>query len=483
MSKKDKRKKHEPKRSPSSAWIADLRRGVPGAEAGEAAGDAENVTPLPPPAPPPAEPAASEASVPVIAPLRPLDSASFGLDRFPPGDEMGEDTLAEIAPVGPTEYAAVEAAFLRASSEGESVEQAPAAASVEQLEQQIRDLEARLDAMIAERPAAAPAAPASTPGAAVPPEDTVVDAVSARAPIPRAIAPAPKAPIAPAGVTAKEVLPSDFYLRQWGRAGMRKRLEEVDELGYDPTYEARYLPLLDFLCKRYFRVEAQGTANIPAEGRCLIVANHSGGPLPYDGLMLRAIVRREHPAARELRWLTEDFVYYLPFAGTVLNRLGAVRACQENAERLLAHGSLVAVFPEGEKGIGKLYRDRYRLQRFGRGGFVRLALRTGTPIIPSAIVGAEEANPMLFRIEYMAKTLGMPFLPITPTFPALGPLGLLPAPTKWKVAFGEPISFDGHGPEAAEDDILVGRLADRVRGAVQALLDRALESRRSVWFG
>jgi 1-acyl-sn-glycerol-3-phosphate acyltransferase len=206
--------------------------------------------------------------------------------------------------------------------------------------------------------------------------------------------------------------------------------------------------------------------------------------------MLRTTLRHELAAAaatagaaRELRWLAEDFVYYLPFVGTMMNRLGAVRACQENAERLLATGRLVAVFPEGAKGIGKLYRERYRLQRFGRGGFIRLCLRTGTPIVPSAIVGAEEASPMLYRLEYMAKTLGIPYLPVTPTFPALGPLGLLPAPTKWKVAFGEPLRFDDHGPEDADDEVLVGRLSERVRAAIQALLDRTLAARRSIWFG
>jgi 1-acyl-sn-glycerol-3-phosphate acyltransferase len=283
--------------------------------------------------------------------------------------------------------------------------------------------------------------------------------------------------------TARELLSTDYYLRQWGRMGMRNRSEEVDEFGLDPKYEARWEPFFDFLYRHYFRVDVEGTARIPDEGRCLIVSNHSGGPLPYDGAMLRATVKRDHPAARELRWLAEDFVYYLPFLGAVMNRLGAVRACQENAERLLARGAAVAVFPEGAKGMGKLYRDRYRLQRFGRGGFIRLALRTRTPIVPAAIVGAEEANPIVYRIESFTKALGLPYLPITPTFPALGPLGLLPAPTKWKVRFGEPMTFEEHGPGAADDDVLVGRLADRVRGAIQGMLDDTLATRASIWFG
>jgi len=230
-------------------------------------------------------------------------------------------------------------------------------------------------------------------------------------------------------------------------------------------------------------VDVEGTTNIPEEGRCLIVSNHSGGPLPYDGLMLRTTVKHDHPRHREVRWLAEDFIYYLPFVGALMNRIGAVRACQENAERLLAGERAVAVFPEGAKGVGKLYRERYKLQRFGRGGFIRLCLRMQAPLIPCAIVGAEEANPMLYRIEALTKGLGIPYLPITPTFPALGPLGLLPAPTKWKVRFGEPISYEEYGPEAADDDVLVGRLAERVRSAIQSMLDRTLAERRSIWFG
>ncbi|HMR78615.1 MAG TPA: acyl-phosphate glycerol 3-phosphate acyltransferase, partial [Polyangiaceae bacterium] len=179
----------------------------------------------------------------------------------------------------------------------------------------------------------------------------------------------------------------------------------------------------------------------------------------------------------------EDFVYYLPFAGALFTRLGAVRACQENAERLLLGEHLVAVFPEGVKGIGKLFRDRYQLQRFGRGGFVRLCLRTNTPILPCAIVGAEETNPLLFRFESLSKALGVPYVPVTPTFPWLGPFGLIPAPTKWRIAFGEPIAVDSYGPEAAEDHVLVGRLAERVRSNIQELVQRGLDKRSSVWLG
>jgi 1-acyl-sn-glycerol-3-phosphate acyltransferase len=282
--------------------------------------------------------------------------------------------------------------------------------------------------------------------------------------------------------TARELLSTDFYMRKWGRLGMRNRSEEVDDFGFDPVYEEKVLPLFNFLYEKYFRVEASGVERLPADGRCLLVANHSG-TLPYDGLMIKMAVKREHPAHRDVRWLAEDFLFHFPFLGAFSNRVGAVRACQENAERLLRKEALVAVFPEGVKGIGKLFKDRYRLQRFGRGGFIKLCLRTGTPIFPVSVVGAEETSPMIARVEYLAKALGVPYIPVTPTFPLLGPLGLLPAPTKWRIAFGEPIAFDGYGPEAADDEILVGRLAERVRATIQGMLDRGVGERRSVWFG
>jgi 1-acyl-sn-glycerol-3-phosphate acyltransferase len=282
--------------------------------------------------------------------------------------------------------------------------------------------------------------------------------------------------------TARELLSSDFYLRKWGRLAMRGRSEEVDDFGFDPIYEQKARTVLEFLYTRYFRVDTTGIDRVPSRGRCLLVANHSG-TLPLDGVMLKTAVKLEHASPRDVRWLTEDFIYHMPYLGSTMNRLGAVRACQENAERLLAKEQLVAVFPEGVKGIGKLFSERYRLQRFGRGGFIKLCLRTNTPIVPVAVVGAEETNPLLFRIEYLSKALGLPYVPVTPTFPALGPLGLLPAPTKWQIHFGEPIDFGGHGRDAADDELLVGKLAERVRATIQGMLDRAVGSRKSVFFG
>jgi 1-acyl-sn-glycerol-3-phosphate acyltransferase len=281
---------------------------------------------------------------------------------------------------------------------------------------------------------------------------------------------------------ARDVLSTDYYLRQWSRIGLRNRSEEVDEFGLDPVYEARLRPLLDFLYTKWFRVEVRGVENVPANGRCVLVANHSG-VLPLDGLMVRTALRREHSSGRDVRWLAEDFVYHLPFLGAFLNRIGAVRACQENAERLLKREECILVFPEGVKGTGKLYRERYKLQRFGRGGFVKLALRTHAPVIPVSIVGAEETSPMLYRFEYLTRAIGLPFVPVTPTFPLFGPLGLAPAPSKWTIEFGAPIELEDHGPEAADDALLVGRLAERVRGSIQKTLDARLSERKSVWLG
>jgi len=347
------------------------------------------------------------------------------------------------------------------------------ALSIDEVEGQIRKLEMQLDRMIQKSQRKS----SSTQGHARRAAQAIAERWSVPADIER-----PGGDDGTVMDAARELLSSDYYLRQWGRIAMCNRSEEVDEFGFDPKYAARWQPLFDFLYRRYFRVETEGASHIPSEGRCLVVANHSG-TFPYDGAMLKTAMRHAHPAQRDLRWLAEDFLFYLPFLGAFMNRIGAVRACQENAERLLKQGRLIGVFPEGVKGIGKLYRDRYKLQRFGRGGFIRLCLRTETPVVPCAIIGAEEATPMLYRLDYLANVMGIPYLPVTPIFPALGPLGLLPAPTKWRIEFGEPIRFDGYGPEAADDSLLVGRLTEKVRSTIQAMLDRSVSERQSVWFG
>lgn len=258
--------------------------------------------------------------------------------------------------------------------------------------------------------------------------------------------------------------------------------EEVDEFGYDPKFAQTILPFFEFLYTMWWRVETSGVEHVPDGGPALIVANHSG-VLPWDGLMIHLAVRHEHPARRECRMLALDMFALLPFLAPFLAQSGAVRANPENGERLLRKGEVVGVFPEGVKGVGKAFKQRYRLARFGRGGFVRLALRTGSPIVPCAVVGAEEIHPKIASVDWLGRPLGLPYLPITPTFPLLGPLGVIPLPTKWSIDFADPIPMDTYGPEGAEDPILVNRLSEQVRSIVQRMVDSRLARRRSVWFG
>ena len=258
--------------------------------------------------------------------------------------------------------------------------------------------------------------------------------------------------------------------------------EEVDDFGYDPRFAETVRPLLEVLYTLWWRVETAGVTNVPAAGPALLVANHSG-VLPWDGAMIKLAVRNEHPARRECRMLVLDMFALLPFLAPLLARIGEVRASQENGERLLRRGELVGVFPEGVKGIGKPFRQRYKLARFGRGGFLRLALRAQAPIVPCAVVGAEEIHPVLARADWLGRPLGLPYFPLTPSFPWLGPLGAIPLPTRWSIDFGEPIDLSQHGPGAAEDPILVNRLSEEVRSTIQRMLDDRLARRRSVWFG
>lgn len=261
----------------------------------------------------------------------------------------------------------------------------------------------------------------------------------------------------------------------WGalRAGLgTSGSTALDEYGKDSGLVGELQPVLDFLYERYWRVSVQGASHLP-RGACILVANHSGA-LPYDGLVMYLAISRERPDLREPRWLVEDQVFHAPVLGTLFNRLGAVRACPENALRLLDEQRPVVVFPEGYQGLSKPFAQRYQLKRFGRGGFVKLALRTGAPIVPVAIVGAEESTPLLGRIP--ASFLGVPYVPVTP-------LGPLPLPAKWSIRFGEPISVDGLAPESADDMGEVQRLTERTRESIQGMLQALLRERRSVFAG
>jgi 1-acyl-sn-glycerol-3-phosphate acyltransferase len=403
----------------------------------------------------PAEPTSSESSPPTSRPPVPshavgddanaddLELLGIGTRVLPPDEDPFYDATATYS--GEDNFSAAELLEGDRSLEEVSVEA------------RIREIEARLDGLLNSSPTNDLDEPA--PLSPSPIEVSRHDAVDA----------------------ARELLESDYYRRTWGRGSLREQENEVDAFGLDPVYERSLRPALDFLFKRYFRTRVEGVEHVPAQGRAMIVANHSGA-LPLDGLMIRQALRLSHPSGRDARWLAEDFSFYLPFIGVAMNRIGAVRACPENGERLLAKNHVVSVFPEGAEGIKKLYKDRYQLQRFGRGGFVRLALRTQSPIVPCAVIGGEEANPILHRFDNLTKLVGLDYLPITPTFPWLGPLGLLPLPTRWRIVFGEPISVADYGPAAASDHVLVGRISERVRAAIAALLDGGLKRRKNVFF-
>jgi len=267
---------------------------------------------------------------------------------------------------------------------------------------------------------------------------------------------------------------------------IRKRLTgdySVDEFGFDPQYnDAVVLPALRFFYDRWFRVEVSGLENLPDTGAGLVVANHAG-TLPFDGPMLSVAVRDHHPAHRDLRLLAADIVFDMPVVGPVARKAGHTMACTADANRLLAGGELAAVFPEGYKGLGKPFRDRYKLQRFGRGGFVSAALRAKAPIIPCSIVGSEEIYPMLADVKLLARVLGVPYFPITPLFPLAGPIGLVPLPSKWHIAFGPPIDTGEYDETAADDPMVTFEITDQVRETIQQTLFTLLGKRRNTFLG
>jgi 1-acyl-sn-glycerol-3-phosphate acyltransferase len=254
-----------------------------------------------------------------------------------------------------------------------------------------------------------------------------------------------------------------------------------DGFGFDLEFTERVKKVALWFYRKYWRVEAEGVTNVPASGRALLVANHAG-IVPYDGAMIRTAILAEHPHPRHARMLVVDWAFALPFTNMLLVKTGNVLAHPDNAMALLERDELVGVFPEGVKGAAKPYRSRYRIRRFGRGGFVQVALRTGAPIIPVAVVGSEEIHPVLTDLQPLARLLGLPTVPITPTFPWLGLGGLIPLPSKWLIAFGKPIDVAQHGPDAADDARLVLELSEHVRQWIQSTVYRLLPRRQTVFF-
>ncbi len=337
--------------------------------------------------------------------------------------------------------------------------------------------------------------PRTTPGAPAAedpiekPDPSVPDA-------PVADAPVPDAPVADPWWHGLAVDPADSLRRLATGLGLdwdstveeavgflRSRLRgdyPIDEFGFDPEFTTKvFLPVLRPLVHRWFRVEVRGIENVPQIGSALLVANHAG-TMPLDGMVLLTVVYDE--IARHVRMLGADLVFKTPISHDIARKTGTTLASQEDAERLLAAEQLVAVFPEGFKGLGKPYADRYKLQRFGRGGFVSAAVRAQVPIIPVSIVGSEEIYPLVAKAPALARALGVPYFPITPLFPWLGALGLVPLPSKWIIEFGEAIATDELPTGAADDPMVVFNVTDQVRETIQHTLYALLMQRRNTFF-
>jgi 1-acyl-sn-glycerol-3-phosphate acyltransferase len=264
--------------------------------------------------------------------------------------------------------------------------------------------------------------------------------------------------------------------------GLSQRLRgeyREDEWGFDEQFAEAVYPLFEFLYDTWWRVQVDGVRHVPSHGRALLVSNHGGSLFPFDASMILGAIMKEHPLPRWARFLVLDWAFILPFISTFMRRVGGVPASPHNAARLLEQDELVMAFPEGAKGTGKPFSERYRLQRFGRGGFVEVALRTGAPIVPVAVVGAEEIYPMIADAKPLARAIGAPFVPITPTFPWLGPLGLVPLPSRWRIEFCEPIDLSRHGPDAAHDRRLLFDISEQVRETIQEKLYENLVKRGS----
>lgn len=267
--------------------------------------------------------------------------------------------------------------------------------------------------------------------------------------------------------------------RQLAAAGsiVRSRIagdSGADESGFDPDFTANVLlPVVRPLYRNWFRVRMRGLEHVPASGPALVVANHSG-VLPLDAIMLQVGIHDEHPEQRNLRVLSADLVYDVPVLSYLARRSGHIRADRELALRLLCAGELVGVFPEGFKGTGKPFSERYQLQRFGRGGFASTASEAGVPIIPCAIVGAEEIYPMIGNARAVAKLLRLPYFPVTPLFPWLGPVGAIPLPSNWIIEFCPPVAT---WPAAAGQPEEVSCLADKVRETIQHKVDELVAQR------
>ena len=277
--------------------------------------------------------------------------------------------------------------------------------------------------------------------------------------------------------TMMEIVQFIHTQRELGRRGSNFT---VDDFGFDQEWTESLLPIFRWIYHNYWRVDTTGIQNVPPSGGALLVSNHAG-VLPWDGAMIKTAIFEEHPNPRHARALIAQFFFQLPFLSWFLRRTGQTVGHPDDTLRLLERDELVLVFPEGVKGTGKPFSERYRLRRFGRGGFVQVAIRSGSPIIPISVVGSEEIYPMLGEIPGVARLTGMPYFPFTPLFPWLGALGLVPLPSKWRIQFHEAVRTDQLPPEAADDQNLVMQVSDQVRDTIQQGLYENLKLRRGTF--
>ena len=254
----------------------------------------------------------------------------------------------------------------------------------------------------------------------------------------------------------------------------------VDDFGFDPQWTESFIGAFKALYRDYWRVETTGVEHVPASGRALLVANHAG-VLPWDGTMIKTAVFSEHPHPRHVRALVASQFMGMPVMSWFLRRTGQAVGHPDDTRRLLERDELVLVFPEGTRGTGKSFKDRYRLRRFGRGGFVATAIRARAPIIPVSVIGSEEIYPMVGDLRPLARLLGLPYFPVTPFWPWLGPLGMIPLPSKWRIEFHPPVEVAHLPLQAAEDQHLVMALADDVRDTIQRGIYDNLKLRRGVF--
>jgi 1-acyl-sn-glycerol-3-phosphate acyltransferase len=324
-------------------------------------------------------------------------------------------------------------------------------------------------------------APRARKVAAVPAREIAV-AVDAAAPVPLAREPRPRPRRTTVLPTLGEIeLPEPQGLDRFLGEDVRRVLASLshlvegegpyDRFGFSPEVIRRAFPIFHALYKGWFRVESEGHAHVPETGPALLVSNHAG-LLPFDAAMTIIDLAMKSDPPRLARAIVDRWAGTLPWVNVFYSRVGQVIGTRENFNELLDDGQLVLVYPEGVEGIRKTVAQRYRLQSF-RVGFVEHALRWRAPIVPMAVIGSDDQTPVLFDVKPLARLLGLPAVPITPTFPWLGPLGLLPYPVRYRIVYGEPLNFHQRfGPEGADDARLVRYLANQVRRAVQQLIDR-----------